>query len=192
MAARADKREIAEHIKRTITMRQMCDHFGIHVNRQNKAICPFHNDAHASMHVYQGDGGYHCFSCGAGGSVIDFVMNMFGLTFTDAVRRINSDFGLGFDLDGKEHSEAEKAALAKAKRLREEREAKKRKTAAAKERYERVLSAWVKLDRIITEQDPAELGYVSKEWVDAKASIDSVEYELRLAEYDLAAAERSL
>ena len=58
--------------------------------------CPFHTGDHtASLKLYDGEGGFHCFGCGAHGSVIDFVMRLFDLNFRQAVLRINADFHLG-------------------------------------------------------------------------------------------------
>ena len=37
-----------------------------------KAACPFHDDEGASFYVHAD--GFHCFSCGAHGDAIDFVM----------------------------------------------------------------------------------------------------------------------
>ena len=36
---------------------------------------------------------YHCFGCGADGSVIDFVAELFGMTLQDAARKLSADFG---------------------------------------------------------------------------------------------------
>ena len=99
-ANNTDIRIAADQIKHTVTMRQICDMYGVKVNRNNKALCPCHADTNASMHIYSGSRGWYCFSCGKGGSVIDYVMAAFGCDFQSAVRKINQDFGLGLDLDG--------------------------------------------------------------------------------------------
>lgn len=96
-------------------MRQVAHAYGFNVSsKTNKMICPFHNDAHASMQVYPGDGGYHCFSCGVGGDVIDFVMRLFGLDFKDACKKMDQDFhlhlGVG-DVRSKEEREAAERAF---------------------------------------------------------------------------------
>ena len=58
--------------------------------------CPFHQgDRTASLKIYSGGGGWHCFGCNKGGSVVDFVMELFGLNFKHALLRINADFHLG-------------------------------------------------------------------------------------------------
>lgn len=51
-----------------------------------KGICPFHNDSHPSMVVSPAKQTYHCFVCGAGGDVIEFVKEHLNLTFPEALR----------------------------------------------------------------------------------------------------------
>jgi hypothetical protein len=73
--------------------------YGIPINGHNKALCPFHADQKPSMHIYPGNRGFYCYVCNKGGSVIDFVMGLFNLDFHDAIRKINSDFGLHLPID---------------------------------------------------------------------------------------------
>ena len=51
-----------------------------------KGICPFHNDSHPSMVVSPAKQTCHCFVCGAGGDVIEFVKQHLNLTFPEALR----------------------------------------------------------------------------------------------------------
>jgi len=46
--------------------------------------CPFHDDRHPSFAVYS-DGYYRCFGCGASGDVIDFIMQIRGCDFKEAL-----------------------------------------------------------------------------------------------------------
>lgn len=48
-------------------------------------LCPFHNEKTASFSVDEQKQLYHCFGCKAGGSVIQFVMEIEKLTFQEAV-----------------------------------------------------------------------------------------------------------
>lgn len=57
-------------------------------------LCPFHDDRNPSMQVRPDRGHYKCFSCGAGGDVIDFVMRAEGLGFSDAILRLAGYYGL--------------------------------------------------------------------------------------------------
>ena len=108
--------ELARQIKEHLTARQVVELYGFHPDRSGYIQCPFHTgDNHGSLKVYDGSkSGWHCFGCGAGGSVIDFVMRLFGISFAQACLRINMDFNLG--LTGERPSKAEQSALLEARR----------------------------------------------------------------------------
>ena len=48
-------------------------------------LCPFHNETAPSLSVDEQKQVYHCFGCKAGGSVIQFVMDIERLSFSEAV-----------------------------------------------------------------------------------------------------------
>jgi hypothetical protein len=56
------------------------------IDRNRKVRCPAHNDQRPSCHVY--DDRWHCFSCGAGGTVLDWVMHCDGVDLTQAAIRL--------------------------------------------------------------------------------------------------------
>lgn len=139
--------DLARQIKEHLTARQVVELYGFHPDRGGYIQCPFHaGDNHGSLKVYDGDkSGWHCFGCGAGGSVIDFVMRLFGLSFAQACLKLNCDFGLG--LTGERPSMAERSALLEARR----REAQEKEAAAALYRekaaeYSKISDANKKLD----------------------------------------------
>lgn len=55
-------------------------------------VCPFHDDTNPSMSVSPEKQIYRCFSCGASGSVINFVMDYEKISFIEAVKKI-ADLG---------------------------------------------------------------------------------------------------
>ena len=90
--------EAAEVIKSTVSMREAAGMLGFSVRKDGFMVCPFHGDTDASLKIYDmkgGHSGWHCFGCGRGGSVIDFVMESEGCGFRQAVREINDRMGLG-------------------------------------------------------------------------------------------------
>ena len=42
---------VFEAVKGNVTTRQAAEMYGIHVNRNGMAVCPFHNDKNPSMKV---------------------------------------------------------------------------------------------------------------------------------------------
>jgi len=104
-------------------MEDVTRHYGFEVGRAYFMRCPFHaGDRTASLKIYPGRGGFHCFGCGAHGSVIDFVMQMLGISFQQAILRLNADFMLG--LTEHKPSRAQVSEMAR-KRAQESRELEK-------------------------------------------------------------------
>lgn len=88
--------DLASEIKGRLTVQEVFEFYGFQPDRSGFLQCPFHQgDRHGSLKVYEGDRGWHCFGCGRGGSVIDFVMELFGLSFHEACLKLNEDFRLG-------------------------------------------------------------------------------------------------
>jgi DNA primase len=88
-----DIRSAAAIIKGSVTMDQVLALYGYQA-RHGFMVCPFHGDRDASLKVYHGTKGWHCFGCGAGGSVIDFVMMHESCNFVTAVRALDEALGL--------------------------------------------------------------------------------------------------
>lgn len=113
MSCRSDA---AGQIKQMLTAREVAERYGFTPDRSGFIRCPFHTgDNHGSLKLYPGAGGWHCFGCGAGGSVIDFVMRLFDINFRQAVLRLSMDFGLGLTPDARP-TPAERSALMEARR----------------------------------------------------------------------------
>ncbi len=61
-----------------------------------KACCPFHKEKTPSFHVNPTRQSFHCFGCGAGGDVFNFIMRYENVDFMDAARRLAERAGLEF------------------------------------------------------------------------------------------------
>jgi DNA primase len=66
----------------------------IRKGREHSGLCPFHNEKTPSFTVNEEKGFYHCFGCGAHGSVFDFVMQLDKLSFPEAVERLAAEAGM--------------------------------------------------------------------------------------------------
>ncbi|MEW6129269.1 MAG: DNA primase [Acidobacteriota bacterium] len=58
------------------------------------ACCPFHSEKTPSFSVHAGKGIFKCFGCGAGGGVFEFVMQIEGCAFPEALRIIAQKSGI--------------------------------------------------------------------------------------------------
>lgn len=59
-----------------------------------KSVCPFHNDTNPSMKISPTKKIFKCFSCGAGGNVIQFVQKYEKISFVEAVQKLASKIGI--------------------------------------------------------------------------------------------------
>ena len=63
-----------------------------------KALCPFHGDRSlGSFIVYPKGNCYKCFSCGAKGGVVEFLMNHEKLSYPDAIRWLGKKYNIDVD-----------------------------------------------------------------------------------------------
>jgi DNA primase len=80
-----------------------------------KGLCPFHSEKTPSFTVDPGQNYFHCFGCGEGGDVFDFVQKVSGLTFTEAVEQLARR--TGFTLHYEDLTPGQKRALGERSRL---------------------------------------------------------------------------
>ncbi len=64
--------------------------------REHVGLCPFHEDHKPSFAVvtHKENAFYHCFSCGASGNAIDFMMNFHRMDFSEALRFLAQRAGI--------------------------------------------------------------------------------------------------
>ena len=70
---------------RDLPIEGVAERLGLQV-KQHKALCPFHDDHHASLSFSVSRNTFRCFVCGATGGTIDLVMKRLGKDFLDACR----------------------------------------------------------------------------------------------------------
>lgn len=88
--------DLAQEIKDRVRISDVLALYHLEPGRAGFIHCPFHaGDWDASLKVYPEQNSWHCFGCGKGGSVIDFVMEMERCGFRQAAAKLDSDFRLG-------------------------------------------------------------------------------------------------
>ena len=70
-------------------------------------LCPFHDERTASFHVTPDLGIYKCFGCGASGDVFNFVMEMEGVGFVEAMRSLGDRYGVSLPEEDDEEATEE-------------------------------------------------------------------------------------
>ena len=70
---------------RDLPIEGVAERLGMSVAR-HKALCPFHDDHHASLSFSTRRNTFRCFACGAHGGTIDLVMKRLNMGFRDACR----------------------------------------------------------------------------------------------------------
>ena len=68
---------------RATPIEEVAERLGIRIVR-HKALCPFHDDKHPSLHFNVKRNRFCCYACGARGNVIDLVMRYNNFGFKEA------------------------------------------------------------------------------------------------------------
>ena len=86
-------------IDEVISRNDIVDVISSYVKLQKKGsnyfgLCPFHNERTGSFCVSPSKQMYYCFGCGAGGSVVTFIMQYENYTFTEALKLLADRAGI--------------------------------------------------------------------------------------------------
>jgi len=76
------------HLKRAVDLVALAQTRGVVLKKQGQeyvGLCPFHPEKTPSFHISPTKHLFHCFGCGAAGSVVDFVMKQDGLSLQEAI-----------------------------------------------------------------------------------------------------------
>jgi len=82
----------------------------VHLDRNHRALCPFHEEKNPSFCVNPKNAYFHCFGCGVGGDVIRFIQLFEGRTFWEALSYLAQRAGIPLpELDGAVRAKMEEA-----------------------------------------------------------------------------------
>ena len=156
--------------------------YGLKLNNQNRAACPFHGGKNPNLGIKEDF--CHCFKCGYKGDVIKFVQDFFGLSFQEALTKINDDFSLGLFIAGKI---GKRKAIDEAKKRYEERIEQKRRLdrlEAAKNNFYNSVGEFSRLEKNCLEHAPRGDGDFHPLFVEALKKLDGARYAIFCAEED--------
>jgi len=81
-----DRLDIVEVVSKVVVLKKSGANFW--------GLCPFHNDKNPSLSVNPQKGIYKCFSCGAGGDALKFIMKTQNKEFMEVVTELAEKFGI--------------------------------------------------------------------------------------------------
>ncbi len=89
-------------IKNIVANNNIVDIIGSYINLEHKGknffgVCPFHADHSPSMSVSPEKQIFKCFSCGASGNAITFLMDYLGIPFKEAIKVLADNAGIILD-----------------------------------------------------------------------------------------------
>lgn len=172
--------DAVQTIKDRLTMREVLEHYGYTAKR--RIPCPLHNGKDNNFEVKEKT--FMCYSQCGGGDVITFVQKLFGLSFSDTLKKIDTDFNLGLF----EHISNRKSLdiARQSYQRKKERERQKQEIEDVKNRYWNIFGEWVRLDRNKTLYAPKA---PDEEWhplfVEALQKLAHQEYLLDCAESEV-------
>ena len=96
---------IYTQIKKTVSVKEAAERYGLSVTRNGMARCPFHEDHSPSLKLNEDY--YYCFGCHATGDVIDFTSKLLQLCKHHAAKQLAADFGIHVNDSENEQKHAE-------------------------------------------------------------------------------------
>lgn len=110
---------IKENIRSRINTSQVIGRYvKLKASGQNmKGLCPFHKEKSPSFTVNPDKGVYHCFGCGKGGDVFNFLMEIEGLTFPEALKRMADETGISLASQKPAHHDSKKESISKSEAI---------------------------------------------------------------------------
>lgn len=118
-----ETRELFQLAKSRLDIKRVAESYGLKINRNNSALCPFHSEKTPSFYIKQEGQYFHCFGCGEGGDVFKLAGQLLGISKPiEVLKVLNADFGLGLEIDRKQSAAEIKRSRAKQHELQHKRE----------------------------------------------------------------------
>jgi hypothetical protein len=132
--------DAVQTIKERLTMRDVLERYGITVKR--RIPCPLHSGKDDNFEIKGSN--WRCYSHCGSGDTISFVQRLFGLSFQETLRKIDTDFGL--NIYGDHSFEELRRSHYQQQALQAKREREKREKQKAEDDYWKAFDEWKRLD----------------------------------------------
>ena len=169
--------DAVQTIKDRLTMREVLEYYGYTPKR--RMPCPIHQGKDLNFEVKNKS--WRCYSHCGSGDIISFVQKLFGLSFPDALKKIDLDFKL--NLYGNHSLQELRQSHYRQKQVQAEKERKEREKEQAENEYWAVFDEWKRLDDNKRKYAPKK---PDEEWhplfVEALQKLAYQEYLLDMAE----------
>lgn len=119
--------------------------YGINVTSKGFAECPFHNEKTPSFKAYQTS--FYCFGCGASGDVISLVQKLFNCSFTEAIKKLNSDFALNLPIEERLTLRQADAYRKRQREIEEARQRERKRKSELHNSYNNLLDEYNRLEQ---------------------------------------------
>lgn len=129
-------------IRESVSAVQLGHDLGLNVSRDGRCSCVFcSGERKDTLRLYPGSRGAYCFRCHKRADVIDLLREVEGIGFVEAVKALNSRYGLNLPLEKPDPGKMQKA--------REEVERKRKEREEQQERDKQLLDAlWNASDNV--------------------------------------------
>ena len=87
--------DVFKYVKANVDIVKTCEVLGIKLDKQHKALCPFHKEKTPSFSVSQSKQLWKCFGCEDGGDVISLVSKLLKISPLDACKYLSDINSLG-------------------------------------------------------------------------------------------------
>ena len=148
-------RYFADEINSCLTMRDVLEKYHT-AGKRNRTTCPIHH-GDGNNFAYKGNV-FHCWTCGAKGNVISFVMQLFHVDFRDAVKQLNHDFSIGLPISEKMTLRKKREFSDRRKRLDQQCLRSEREAEIKENIYDDIIGEWIFYDRLRREYAPKKRG----------------------------------
>lgn len=155
---------IFEEVKYRVDIRDVCGLLGLKLNRNNKCLCPFHNEKTPSFSILPEKNIFNCFGCGEKGDVIQLVSKILKIRPIEAAQYLNEQFHLGINNNKNENIAAVNSYL-------EHKKAKERFYKWENETFQELCDYYKLLKKWKNEELPR-----SEKYIEAVKNIDYISY----------------